>query len=62
MAYQICSDCGCKMYNGFCTNCNEEVFIAEQYRDLGDPIPEMIQQKEKEHLANPSIAYEPRNI
>lgn len=34
-----CSDCGCKVYNGACTNCHEEIYIAEQYRENGDPLP-----------------------
>ena len=25
-----CEDCGCRVYNGSCVNCDEEVFIAEQ--------------------------------
>lgn len=35
-----CPDCGCRMYNGVCTNCHEEVYIAEQYTELGMSIPE----------------------
>ena len=30
-----CPDCGCKMCNGACTNCHEEIYIAEQYYELG---------------------------
>ena len=30
-----CPDCGCKMYNGACTNCHEEIYIAKQYNELG---------------------------
>lgn len=33
-----CPDCGCKMYNGACTNCHEEIYIAEQYNELGMPM------------------------
>ena len=25
-----CEDCGCRVYNGSCVNCDEEAFIAEQ--------------------------------
>lgn len=25
-----CEDCGCKAYNGYCTNCREEYYIEEQ--------------------------------
>lgn len=35
-----CPDCGCKMYNGVCTNCHEEIYIAEQYNDLGMEMPD----------------------
>ena len=46
-----CPDCGCRMYNGACTNCHEEIYIEEQYYDLGMEVPESIsnlaaQQKE----------------
>jgi hypothetical protein len=34
-----CDDCGCKMYNGHCTNCHEEVFIVQQYQELGMELP-----------------------
>jgi hypothetical protein len=34
-----CSDCGCKKYNGACTNCHEEIYIAQQYHDNGDSLP-----------------------
>lgn len=26
-----CDDCGCRVYNGHCTNCHEDVYIAEQH-------------------------------
>ena len=48
-----CPDCGCKMYNGVCTNCHEEMYIAEQYYELGMPITESFQDRlndvEQEH-------------
>ena len=37
-----CPDCGCKMYNGVCTNCHEEMYIAEQYNELDMPIPDTV--------------------
>lgn len=40
-----CEDCGCRIYSGYCTNCCEEYFIAEQYEDLGEPVPEVIHKK-----------------
>ena len=43
-----CEDCGCKVYGGHCTNCHEETFIAQQYRDLGEPVPSSIADKELE--------------
>lgn len=38
MAY-ACDDCGERVYDGYCTNCHEEVFIAEQYELDGEPVP-----------------------
>ena len=29
-----CEDCGCKVYNGRCTNCHEELYILDQYDEL----------------------------
>lgn len=60
MTYQTCEDCGCKMYGGFCSNCNEEVFIADQYREQNEPVPESIAKKEAEHIANPAKPYQPK--
>lgn len=31
---KTCKDCGCKVYDGYCTNCDEETFIDQQYDDL----------------------------
>lgn len=33
------------MYNGVCTNCHEEMYIAEQYYELDMPIPESFQER-----------------
>lgn len=30
-----CENCGCKSYDGACTNCHEELYIAEQHYELG---------------------------
>lgn len=46
---KYCEDCGCKTYNGVCVNCHEEVYIADQYRDLGESVPKVISDKELEH-------------
>ena len=48
-----CLDCGCGMEGGFCSNCHEEVFIAEQYSELGEEVPLIIAQKASEHIDNP---------
>lgn len=40
-----CPDCGCKMFGGFCTNCHEEVYIEEQYFDIGEAAPIAISEK-----------------
>lgn len=43
-----CEDCGCKVFSGHCVNCHEETYIAQQYRDLGEAVPESIAEKELE--------------
>jgi hypothetical protein len=50
------------MSGGFCPNCNEEVFIAEQYRELGKEVPETIANKEAEHIQNPARQYQPKYV
>lgn len=37
-----CDDCGEKVYGGYCTNCHEEVFIADQYERSGEPVPDLL--------------------
>ncbi len=39
MAYIVCEDCGCRVYNGLCVNCDEETFIKEQYLMAGESVP-----------------------
>ena len=48
MAYQTCVDCGSKVYGGHCTWCHEETFTADQYRELDEPVPELISNLETE--------------
>lgn len=48
MGYVACEDCGCRMYGGFCTNCDEEHFIADQYRADGESVPQSIADAEAE--------------
>lgn len=48
MSYKACSDCGGRVYGGFCVNCDEEVFIANQYREDEESVPEIIMQGERE--------------
>ena len=55
-----CEDCGCNVYNGHCTNCHEETYIAEQnYSNdemisFSDEFKEKLenQKKEAEELLN----------
>ena len=35
---EYCEDCGCKMFNGACTNCHEEIYIEEQNMSNDEPI------------------------
>lgn len=39
---KTCDDCGERVYGGYCVNCHEEVFIAEQYECLGEPVPDLL--------------------
>lgn len=52
MSCSYCEDCGCKVYWWHCVNCHEETFIAEQYRDLGEEVPNSIAEKEIEQSYN----------
>jgi hypothetical protein len=45
-----CEDCGTKMCGGFCSNCDEEHFIADQYRELGESVPQSIADSEHEQI------------
>lgn len=51
-----CPDCGCKMYNGACVNCHEEVYIRDQYEELGMPMSKefekKVEEKEREVVKN----------
>ena len=38
------------MVSGFCSNCHEEVFIADQYSELGMDVPLSIAQKADEQI------------
>ena len=42
---KTCENCGCKVYSGYCVNCNEEHFIEEQYIENNDYIPDVIYEK-----------------
>ena len=42
---QNCDDCGERVYGGYCTNCHEEVFIADQYERDGEPVPDALLEK-----------------
>ena len=34
MSYKCCEDCGCKIYGGICSNCQEELFIIENQSEF----------------------------
>lgn len=51
MNYQTCEDCGSRISGGFCTWCDEEHFIAEQYQELGEAVPQVIATKAAEQEA-----------
>lgn len=56
MSYvKYCDDCGEKVFNGHCTWCHEEVYIAEQHYELGTygECSDEFKQKVNEQLSNP---------
>lgn len=57
MENNYCKDCGCRVYNGHCVNCHEEVYIAEQHYELGtwDDCSEEFKEKVTNQLINPSL-------
>lgn len=57
-----CENCGCGMDGGFCLNCHEEVFIAEQYSELGEDVPLSIAKKVVEHTDNPERKKQAKKI
>ncbi len=42
------------MSSGFCSNCHEEVFIAEQYSEMGMDVPGSIAEKASEQMNDPN--------
>lgn len=54
MSYETCADCGSRVYSGHCTYCHEETYIAQQYREMDEPVPRTIYEKELEQSVNPS--------
>jgi hypothetical protein len=45
MAYPACENCGSRLYGGYCVNCHEEVFIAQQYEADGESVPDLLLEK-----------------
>ena len=49
-----CENCGCRVYDGHCVNCHEEIFIAVQNTECDEPIvfsqefQDKLDQQEKE--------------
>jgi hypothetical protein len=40
MAHKTCEDCGCRIYEYGCVNCNEADYIVMQDEWVPDPEPE----------------------
>lgn len=36
MNCSYCEDCGCRIYNGVCSNCHEELYIIENQSEFID--------------------------
>lgn len=50
-----CENCGCKIYSGYCTNCQEEAYIAfvqAPEMEFSDPFMELAFQQDKEASEN----------
>ena len=50
------------MSGGFCSNCHEEVFIAEQYSELGEEVPVAIAARASEHMSDPNRLKQAKEI
>lgn len=52
--FHACENCGSRVYGGYCVNCHEEVFIAEQLSLDGETVPDelldRISEFEPQHL------------
>lgn len=54
MAYKSCENCGTKLYDGICQNCQEELYIyTNQYDDMDKPISDEFMQKVIEQERTP---------
>lgn len=42
---KYCENCGYASYDGACTNCHEEIYIEQQYEELGIETPKSISEK-----------------
>ena len=52
MNMKYCENCGCKIFNGKCVNCHDELFILDQYYELEMKLPDKnsnFMKKVKEH-------------
>lgn len=55
MSYKACEDCGTKLSNGICPNCQEELFIYEtQYEDMDHPISDEFMRLVNEQAQQPT--------
>lgn len=56
---EYCDDCGSRVSGGYCTWCQEEVFIAEQHEELGtwDECSDEFKEKVNEQLNNPKTKH-----
>lgn len=52
MAYQACSDCGTRMYDGTCPNCQEELYIFETQ---GEYLPANLSDEFQDKVADQRI-------
>lgn len=57
-----CPDCGCKMYNGICTNCHEDLIIFDECLQYDIPMSDEFlnsvdecRTRQREYIKRPDV-------
>ncbi len=46
-----CEDCGCRVYGGICSNCQEELYIFN-YQEMNEPSQEFMEAVHDQQIKN----------